>query len=406
MDKTPQHRSKLLVACVTALIVVVAMVLLFAGAELIARIAEPKSVVGPEVDQLDPHLGWIPRPGTWRVVTPEFTNDWSVDSLTMNDREVTDADLDKPVRILSLGDSHTFAVGASMMQAWPKRLEARLTSASVVVWNAGVAGYSVVQYLDRFRALQPKLHSNLVLVGFSMSTDLYDLIPPERGGFVYDGGDVERDYYDLGPDNELVHKHYRPDPRKVPRSNASTSDSPLKIRGFLEGHFALYRMLKRSNLAMWIAIHYKPGGKSFWPGLDTALRINLTEDDRYRWMLMEKVMAQLVQEAKASGAKVIVVDIPYLAQVYDEVWASSFGTKPNEYDRWIAGRRLGEVCGRIGAGYIDTTKAFVEAVRERKHWLHWPQDAHPTPEGQDLIAQVIADDFNKTGIVQSIMDAQ
>src|SRR5262249_45570722 len=125
--------------------------------------------------------------------------------------------------------------------------------------------------------------------------------------------------------------------------------------------------------------------------------------DRYRWMLMEKVMERLVKQAKASGAKVIVVNIPYLAQVYDDVWAWSFGSKPDEYDRWIAGKRLGEVCERIDGGYIDTTDAFVEAVREHKHWLHWPQDAHPTPEGQDLIAQVIADNFKKTGIVQSLM---
>jgi hypothetical protein len=178
------------------------------------------------------------------------------------------------------------------------------------------------------------------------------------------------------------------------------------MRGFLEAHSALYRSLKRSNLAMWIAVHYKPGGKSLWPGLDTALRINLSEDDRYRWMLMEKVMGQLVQEADASGAKVIVVNIPYLAQVYDDVWAWSFGTKPNEFDRWIAGKRLSEVCDRIGAGYIDTTEAFVETVRERKHWLHWQQDAHPTPEGQDLIAQLIADNFNKTKIVQSMTEAK
>ena len=157
---------------------------------------------------------------------------------------------------------------------------------------------------------------------------------------------------------------------------------------------------------MWIAIHYKPGGKPLWPGLDTALRTNLTEDDKYRWMLMEKVMGQLVQEANASGAKVIVVNIPYLAQVYDDVWAWSFGAKPDEFDRWIAGKRLSEVCIRVGAGYIDTTEAFVETVRKRKHWLHWPQDGHPTPEGQDLIAQVIANNFSRTGIVQLIMDGQ
>jgi hypothetical protein len=405
MDPTSRHHSKSLLAGVAALMVVVATVLTVAGAELTARFREPKPVARPDMAQLDPSLGWIPRPGTWRVVTPEFTNDWSVDSLTMNDREVTSADLQARVRIIALGDSHTFAIGASVTEAWPKRLEARLIpDGRVVVWNAGVIGYSVVQYLDRFRTLQPKLHANLVLVGFSMATDLYDLIPPERGGFVY-GDNAERDYYDLGPNKELVHKHFNPRQQNVlGEANNESRDQSVKIRGFLEEHLALYRIFKRSNLAMWIATHYKPGGKSLWPGLDTALRIDLTEDDKYRWTLMEKVMGLLVQEANASGAKVVVVNIPYLAQVYDDVWTWSFGSRPEEFDRWIAGKRLGEACARVGAGYIDTTDAFVEATRKSNRWLHWRQDAHPTPEGQDLIAQVIADTFKKTAIVQSIME--
>lgn len=403
LDWKSRRYSKPLLAGVTALIVVLAMTLVLAGAELVARYIDP-TPVELDVAQLDPRLGWISRPGAWRVVTPEFANDWSVDFWTMNDREVTDADLHAPVRILALGDLHTFAMGASMMEAWPKRLEADLfPKGDGVVWNAGVIGYSVDQYLDRFRALQPKLQANLVLVGFSMATDLYDLIPPERGGFVY-GGDAERDYFDLGPNNELVEKHYRSDAQKaVAATSADTRDLSLQIRDFLETHFALYRIFKRSSVAMWLAVHYKPRGKSFWPGIDTALRISPTEDDKYRWMLMEKVMERLVKEANTSGAKVIVVNIPYLAQVYDDVWAWSFGSKPDEFDRWIAGKRLGEVCQRIGAGYIDTTDAFVDAARKRKHWLHWRQDGHPTPEGQELIAQVIADDFKKTGIVQSMI---
>src|SRR6516162_5518454 len=105
MDPTSRHHSKSLLAGVAALMVVVATVLTVAGAELTARFREPKPVARPDMAQLDPSLGWIPRPGTWRVVTPEFTNDWSVDSLTMNDREVTSADLQARVRIIALGDS-------------------------------------------------------------------------------------------------------------------------------------------------------------------------------------------------------------------------------------------------------------------------------------------------------------
>lgn len=111
--------SKRVLAGLTSLISVLLIALVFVGAELTACFIEPKPVAGQDVAQLDPHLGWIPRPGTWHIATPEFTNDWSVNSLTMNDREVTDTDLAAPVRILALGNSHTFAIGASMMEAWP-----------------------------------------------------------------------------------------------------------------------------------------------------------------------------------------------------------------------------------------------------------------------------------------------
>ena len=181
-------------------------------------------------------------------------------------------------------------------------------------------------------------------------------------------------------------------------------DISVHIREFL-GRFSLYRRFRRSNLAMWIAVH-RPGGISLWPGLDTGLKKELTEDDKYRWLLAERILAKLVSEAQEMGTKVVIVNIPYLAQVYDATWAASFGTRPDVYDRWIAGRRLAELCQRIGAIYIDTTDAFVSAARERHKWLHWPQDAHPTPEGQDLIAEVVADGLIKKGLTSRSHDLQ
>jgi hypothetical protein len=230
-----------------------------------------------------------------------------------------------------------------------------------------------------------------------MATDLYDLIPPERGGFVY-GGDASRVYFDLSSKGELIEKTYSSTlvgaSQVFPKREIS-----LRIREYLE-RFSLYRRLKRSNLAMWIAVH-RPGGVALWPGLDTALRKELTEDDRYRWLLAERILAKLVSEAREMETKVVIVNIPYLAQVYDDTWAASFGSRPDVYDRWIAGRRLAELCQRIGAVYIDTTDAFVSAARERHKWLHWPQDAHPTPEGQDLIAEVVADGLVKNGLTSA-----
>jgi lysophospholipase L1-like esterase len=379
-------------------VVLLASLAVAATAEMVARYIEPKSE-GAIVNLPEPTLGWVPRPGQYRVSTPEFTMTASINALGMNDRELTDADRERMNRILVLGDSHTFAVGASTFETWPKRLEALLFSQdkSGVVWNAAVIGYSVGQYLERFRGVSQSVRPTLVLVGFSMATDVYDLIPPERGGFVY-GGDAARVYFDLGADGKLLEKVYSAPKADRQTDTPSQIDTSLQIRGFLE-RFALYRMLKRSNLAMWIAIHYRPGDSSLWPGLDTALKKDLTEDDKYRWLLAEKVLAELVQEAGQVGAKVVIVNIPYLAQVYDETWSASFGAMPDKYDRWIATQRLSDICGRIGATCIDTTKAFVDAVHQRGRWLHFPQDAHPTPEGQELIAKVVAAGLIQDGLI-------
>jgi lysophospholipase L1-like esterase len=400
-QESRQHR---LFIVMLVLIPLLSAILIGGAAELISRSLEPKAE-GEVALVNDPNLGWLPKPGMYKGTSAEYSATASINSLNMNDREVTQSDMQSENRILALGDSHTFAVGASTFESWPKRLEARLfpNREGGVVWNAAVSGYSVGQYLERFRGLKDRLRPSLVLVGFSMATDLYDLIPPERGGFVY-GGNASRVYFDLSPSGELVEKTYTSTPVGAAQVPSTKTDISLRIREVLQG-FSLYRRLKRSNLAMWIAVH-RLGGVSLWPGLDTALKKELTEDDKYRWLLAERILGKLVVEAQESHLKVIIVNIPYLAQVYDDTWAASFGTRPDVYDRWIGGQRLAALCQRIGAIYIDTTEAFVTAARERHRWLHWPQDAHPTPEGQDLIAEVIADELLKNGLISRGHDPQ
>jgi hypothetical protein len=195
----------------------------------------------------------------------------------------------------------------------------------------------------------------------------------------------------LGKDGELLEKIYNGALVERVENSPNTAE---KVKGFLE-EFALFRGLKRSNLAMWVAMYFRPGGKSLWPGSDTAVKINLDEDDTYRWQLAEKMLGQLNIEVRSKGAKLIIVNIPYLAQVYDTVWENSFGLKPDLYDRDIGMRRLLEICDRINADYIDLTLPMRERSKATGKWLHWPLDAHPTPEGHEVIANVIASALEK-----------
>src|SRR5262249_55238513 len=98
-------------------------VLIAGAAELISRSLEPKVEADMPVLH-DPDLGWLPKPGEYRSTNPEYSASVSINSLNMNDREVTQSDVQNETRILVLGDSHTFASGASTYESWPKRLEA------------------------------------------------------------------------------------------------------------------------------------------------------------------------------------------------------------------------------------------------------------------------------------------
>ncbi len=388
----PSKTRKRLFAGIAFLIVIISVSLVLVVAEYIAASMEMKPAQYAVLEH--PVAGWLPKSGKFMATTEEFDVHGSVNSLNMNDREWQEGYADLPSRILAVGDSHTFAVGASSNEAWPKRVEAALfgSAGPGVVMNAGVIGYSLGQYLSRYRMLQEKIKPTFLLVGFSMATDLYDLVPPERGGFVY-GKSADRFFFDIDPAGKLWERVYRK--AEVKSANISfNQDISGSLRGFLQ-ELALYRLLKRSDLAMMIATYYRPGGKSLWPGMDTALKKNLSEDDRYRWRLAELIIAQMASEARARNAKIAVINIPYIPQVYDEVWEKSFGRRPKIYDRYLGSKRLKQLCERHGVIFIDTMDAFVSAARERKHWLHWPVDGHPTPEGHQVIADTVSAELKK-----------
>jgi hypothetical protein len=163
----------------------------------------------------------------------------------------------------------------------------------------------------------------------------------------------------------------------------------LTLRGWL-GELALYRLFKRSELAMWLAVRLSPGGESLWPGLDTALKNRPEADDAQRLTLAEAIIAELAAEAHAAGAAVVLLHIPYLAQVYDDAWDASFGGVPDRYDRDLASKRLAAIADRNGLLFVDAFPAMRDHARRTGRWLHHRLDGHPTKEGQEIIAEEVA----------------
>ncbi|MFO1157355.1 MAG: SGNH/GDSL hydrolase family protein [Reyranellaceae bacterium] len=359
--------------------------------EGIARLLEPKLSDDTNPIALhDPELAWVPHPNAHsHGVSSEFDIETVSNALGNYDFGVPPDPDGKRLSILALGDSHTAAAAVSTGQAWPKVLQEALVKAGVSAWvhNAGVHGYSLDQYLVRLRRMAPVVKPRVVIIGFSAATDFYDVGRTKAGDFVY-GSDIGRVYFALDDKGELVER------RELIGKTLSRQEglTPLLSLSFLRsvlGHLALYRMFKRSQFAMWLAMRMHTSDEAMWPGLDTALKVELKGDDKRRFDLASKLIGRIADEARAAGAVPVLVHIPYLAQVYDTVWQSSFGSVPG-YDRDLAGKRLGNIAQRHGLAYVDVDPAMRDYVaRHPGEWVHYPIDAHPNVTGQRLIGDAV-----------------
>ena len=369
-------------------VALIAIVLI--AAEGVARLLEEPNVSTVPVVGPDPELGWAPLPNVQSThKSHEFAVEVHTNELGLYSDPIDEMGERSRIRILALGDSHTAASGVSTDEAWPNVLERLLGErgwADATVYNAGVGAYSLDQYLTRFRKLADRLWPHVVIIGFSTATDFYDVGRLPSGGFVY-GADVGRIYYELDASNSLIERGDLAG-TSLSLSNGSTASTSLRVRGWLQ-RLALYRHLKRSQVAFWIAARWRPGGESLWPGLDTALKTSLDEEDRRRLVLAEKLIGRIADEAQSIGAVPVLLHIPYLAQVYDSVWSASFGGLPDRYDRDLPSERLAAIAQRYNLVFVDSYPQLRDEARARDKWLHHRIDGHPTHEGQEIIARVV-----------------
>lgn len=344
----------------------------------------------------DNRWGWKPTLGSFRTATSEFDVTGNINSLFMNDSPYNKDEDESCTRLLILGDSHTYAVGVSMEQTWGKVLQTKLNAAyspsKFRTYNSGVVGYSMHQYLLRLIDQGPELRPHYVILGLSYATDLYDLLPPDRGGWIY-GGNKARDYFDFDSNGELVERHW--DPVAANGVGIKPTTPAATVREILE-YSATFRYLRRSKLALFFGSHVKINGQSLWPNMDIVVEKNVSPEHEYQWRLFQALLSKTKAECDRQGAQLIVVGIPYLPQVYDEIWNSTFG-QDQKYSRTAGADRVAADCKKLGIVYVDSLDAFQSKSKQVGHWLHYHKDAHPTPEGQEVIADAVM----QAGVIQA-----
>ena len=338
----------------------------------------------------DARWGWKMSPGSFEQGTSEFAITGDVNAMFMNDDAVDTASEKAKTRVLALGDSHTFAVGVSSDETWAKALQRDLiarTGKPFRVYNDGCPGYNLHQYLLRLLDHGPTLRPDYVVVGFSYATDLFDLLPPDHGGWTYGAPTQPRDYFDFDASGALEERHWVP-PLEGASDQGKTVSGAMAVRNFA-GSFATVRYLRRSKLALFVGSHVTVGGQSLWPNMDVVVEKDVGPGREYTWRLAKALLLKMKAESDKLGARLVIAGIPYLPQVYDEIWTSTFGGN-EKYSKTAAIERIRAFCEANGIRYVDTLDALHDRAQKVGHWLHHRRDAHPTREGQEVIAEVIA----------------
>src|SRR5436190_2623398 len=338
---------------------------------VVERNARPTESGGGCWVAADARWGWRPAAGTCTIQTPEFSVRTSTNSLSMNDEPFRPEDDVDKIRILALGDSHTQAVGVEPLEAWPKMLQRDLeatTGRRVRVYNAGTAGYSLHQYLLRLLDQGPILKPHYVVVGLSLATDLFDLMPPDHGGWAY-FEPWQRDYFDFDASGGLALRHSTPAAESVSRSTASATPliSAFRVRRLIQ-HFATFRYLRHTNLALVVGSHVRIGGASLWPNMDVVVERDVAPDHQYNWRLAFALLDRINAETTKLHARLVVLIVPYLPQVYDDVWRNTFGND-QRYSRTASVERLETWLQSKGIVYVDSTESLRSAAVARGHWL-------------------------------------
>lgn len=347
-------------------------------AEGVLRVARPQEVMTVDrgLYEADPPRRYRLHPGYHGRLTNhvEFAHEVVVDRFGLrgpgpmaeHERGV-DRGASGALRVLALGDSFTFGVGAAEGETYPARLQAHLRAAGAQaeVWNAGAPGYGVpdeVAWYERWAAVPP-LQPDVAVIAVFLANDLQDAAPssPVR---VVDGELV------VGGEHAGARRWLYYHSHLFRLLKTSLFEGPLRQHlGFAE---PWARRERRAELALY-------GGT-----LPPELAAGAAATDR--------AVARLARLAARRRARVLAVLVPSLPQVDPVRWKAlhaELGVDPRGHDPRRPNRLLREIFERHGIPMLDPTDALAAEVTHGKP-VYYPRDQHLTPFGYDLLARQVA----------------
>jgi hypothetical protein len=341
--------------------------------------SDPATVVGRGLFAPDPELGFRLRAGVAEHGVP-VTNAHGLRGAEFPRRKPTGE-----IRVLALGDSFTFGMGAAE-DPWPARLQRRLGRSGVRVVNAGVPGWGTDQALSFLRRDGFGFEPDLVALAFFVGNDVTDNCA--RGEHVCLGGEI------------------------VELASSERFRGPagrLRLRARL--------LLDRSYLFRWLDSRRLPRDEAASPPAADAFhryqagRVRILAPSwadgagRACWDNTRSYLREMHALCRARGNPFLVVVIPDSLQVDDSVLDGALrftAYRREELDRDLPQERLARICAEAGLDCLD----LLPAVRASARPPYLPNDSHFDPEGDVLIVDALAARIRERRLLDRVLEAR
>lgn len=304
-------------------------------------------------------VGWVNKPNVeLTLAMPDSRTQVKINSKGLRDKEYDYGRSNGKKRILVLGDSLAWGYGVEQEETFSERLE-ELLQPDVEVINAGVFGYGTDQAMLYYKNEGYKYQPDLLLVLF-LENDLVDNTKNTRHGF-------PKPKFVLN-DGKLELTHVPVPQKPIPSPSGTFAGKPqLQINvSSLKKFFATHSM---AYLYVTTTLKSQPVISDFLyshgmiksPGLD----------------ITQAIIAEFHRTVKSQNAQLVFIFPPY---------DRSFHTGALPYSC----RKIMEFCQKEGIDCLDAVRPLYQYQLQSKKVLWFRHDPHPTKEGHQALASLVA----------------
>lgn len=376
--------------------------------ELVARVLDARRGGGKEANerdrylQLDPYLGWRPRPGASAVYRrQEYTVEVRINAHGLRDRE-RPAQPTGP-RLLALGDSFVEGYTVPLEATVTQQLEAQLQGCAAEVWNGGVGGYSTDQeylyFVHHGAALEPRVTLLFLYYNDILANTIASYWGTPKPLLEERGGQLEiRNFPVAQP---------RPPAAAEPAETTAAAREP---RPYLHGSAALDWFANRlmrgapgafqalSRLGLW-----EPLGDD---GIDEQMLVYKNRRGQKAveagWVQTGRILSALSAAVSSRGSRFVLVYVPSRMEVSDRDWELTrlrYALNLNVWDRGLVARRLAAMARAEGYPLLDLTEALRAVDKGVLGEPYFRIDGHWNERGHRAAAAALAAFLRERGLL-------